>query len=280
MNGKRFSGENARRSGFYLALAVCLVAVGIAAWSTYDAVNSTIAPESTSSQLVSQQASEVRQGQETDAHPEDGEGQQPNATPQASGSAQEESSHSAVNDDPEAPENTASAAQETAGQVEPEPTQQLAESSQQEQVPATAPLYEISTELIWPVEGGEALNAYSAGAPVYSETMKDWRIHAGLDLSAQSGEMVAACGNGMVLSTYTDPMLGTVVVIQHGEYDFSYCGLGENFQVAEGDIVTQGQAVGTVAAVPGESADAPHLHLEVQRDGVYLDPEAVLKGDL
>ena len=82
MNGKRFSGENARRSGFYLALAVCLVAVGIAAWSTYDAVNSTIAPESTSSQLVSQQASEVRHGQETDAHPEDGEGQQPNATPQ------------------------------------------------------------------------------------------------------------------------------------------------------------------------------------------------------
>ena len=114
MNGKRFSGENARRSGFYLALAVCLVAVGIAAWSTYDAVNSTIAPESTSSQLVSQQASEVRQGQETDAHPEDGEGQQPSATPQAPSSAQEESSHSAVNDDPEAPENTASAAQETA----------------------------------------------------------------------------------------------------------------------------------------------------------------------
>ena len=280
MNGKRFSGENAQRSGFYLALAVCLVAVGIAAWSTYDAVNSTIAPESTSSQLVSQQASEVRQGQETDAHPEDGEGQQPSATPQASGSAQEGSSHSAVNDDPEAPENTASAAQETAGQVEPEPTQQPAESSQQEQVPATAPLYEISTELIWPVEGGEALNAYSAGAPVYSETMKDWRIHAGLDLPAQSGETVTACGNGMVLSTYTDPMLGNVVVIQHGEYDFSYCGLGENFQVAEGDIVTQGQAVGTVAAVPGESADAPHLHLEVQRDGVYLDPEAVLKGSL
>ena len=139
MNGKRFSGENARRSGFYLALAVCLVAVGIAAWSTYDAVNSTLAPESTSSQLVSQQASEVRQGQETDAHPEDGEGQQPSATPQASGSAQEGSSHSAVNDDPEAPENTASAAQETAGQVEPEPTQQPAESSQQEPCMKSSP---------------------------------------------------------------------------------------------------------------------------------------------
>ena len=38
----------------------------------------------------------MRQGQETDAHPEDGEGQQPSATPQAPSSAQEGSSHSAV----------------------------------------------------------------------------------------------------------------------------------------------------------------------------------------
>lgn len=278
MNGKRFSGENARRSGFYLALAVCLVAVGIAAWSTYDAVNSTIAPESTSSQLVSQQASEVRQGQETDAHPEDGEGQQPSATPQASSSAQEESSHSAVNDDPEAPENTASAAQETAGQVEPEPTQQPAESSQQEQVPATAPLYEISTELIWPVEGGEALNAYSAGAPVYSETMKDWRIHTGTDLSAQAGEEVLACANGQVLETATDPLLGNLVTIEHGDFVFSYCGLGEDFAVSPGDTVTQGQVIGAITAVPQESAESPHLHLEVRRDQVCLDPQSLLEG--
>lgn len=278
MNGKRFSGENARRSGFYLALAVCLVAVGIAAWSTYDAVNSTLAPESTSSQLVSQQASEVRHGQETDAHPEDGEGQQPNATPQASGSAQEESSHSAVNDDPEAPENTASAAQETAGQVEPEPAQQPAESSQQEQVPATAPLYEISTELIWPVEGGEALNAYSAGAPVYSETMKDWRIHTGLDIAAESEAPVLACANGQVKETYTDSMLGNVVLVEHGPYQFYYCGVGENFLVNSGDVVTMGQQLGVVTAVPFEAAEEPHLHLEVRRDGVALDPQAVLEG--
>ena len=224
---------------------MCLVAVGIAAWSTYDAVNSTIAPESTSSQLVSQQASEVRQGQETDAHPEDGEGQQPSATPQASGSAQEESSHSAVNDDPEAPENTASAAQETAGQVEPEPTQQPAESSQQEQVPATAPLYEISTELIWPVE---------SEAPVL------------------------ACANGQVKETYTDSMLGNVVLVEHGPYQFYYCGVGENFLVNPGDVVTMGQQLGVVTAVPFEAAEEPHLHLEVRRDGVALDPQAVLEG--
>ena len=44
MNGQRFSKDKARRNGFYLALAVCLVAVGIAAWSTYDAVHGYLAP--------------------------------------------------------------------------------------------------------------------------------------------------------------------------------------------------------------------------------------------
>ncbi len=38
MIGKRFSESKARRNGFYLALAICLVAVGVAAWSTFDAV--------------------------------------------------------------------------------------------------------------------------------------------------------------------------------------------------------------------------------------------------
>ena len=162
--------------------------------------------------------------------------------------------------------------------MEPEPTQQPAESSQQEQVPATAPLYEISTELIWPVEGGEALNVYSAGAPVYSETMKDWRIHTGLDITAESEAPVLACANGQVKETYTDSMLGNVVLVEHGPYQFYYCGVGENFLVNPGDVVTMGQQLGVVTAVPFEAAEEPHLHLEVRRDGVALDPQAVLEG--
>ena len=63
MNGKRFSNEKARRNGFYLALAVCLVAVGVAAWSTYDAVNGVVEPAGAdpgSSQLFQQQALDIR----------------------------------------------------------------------------------------------------------------------------------------------------------------------------------------------------------------------------
>ena len=277
MNGKRFSEEKTRRNGFYLALAVCLVAVGIAAWSTYDAVTSYTEPQSSLSQQEgsSSTSSQVQAG--ISLEEEDGEGQ-------GSSSSRSETS-SRPSDDPEAPQG--SSAQETAGQVtqetpepSPAPESQPEQEETQEQVPATAPLYEISQEMIWPIEGGDSLNAYSAGAPVYSKTMKDWRIHTGLDVAAENESPVLACANGQVKETYTDSMLGNVILVEHGDYLFYYCGVGENFLVNPGDVVTAGQQLGVVTAVPYEAAEEPHLHLEVRRDGVALDPQAVLDGTL
>ena len=214
MNGKRFSEEKARRNGFYLALAVCLVAVGIAAWSTYDAVNSYTEPQSSLSQQEgsSSTSSQVQAG--ISLEEEDGEGQ-------GSSSSRSETS-SKPSDDPEAPQG--SSAQETAGQVtqetpEPSPAPE-SQPEQEETQAATAPLYEISQEMIWPIEGGESLNAYSAGAPVYSKTMKDWRIHTGLDVAAENESPVLACANGQVKETYTDSMLGNVILVEHGDYLF------------------------------------------------------------
>ena len=275
MNGKRFTEEKARRSGFYLALAVCLVAVGVAAWSTYDAVNSYVEPTTEESSLASQQAEDVRE------NPEEANALTNAASQAESAASQAADPEDTENDDPEAPRTSSSQpAQETAGEVtqqaEPSPESQAPESSQAPQVPANAPLYEISAEMIWPVEGGEVLHAYSAGAPVYSQTMKDWRIHTGLDISAQPQAPVMACANGQVQEVYTDSMLGNVALIEHGDYLFYYCGLGEDFQVEAGDVVAMGQQIGVVTAVPYEAAEEPHLHVEVRRDGVAVDPQPLL----
>lgn len=260
MNGKRFSAEQARKNGFYLALAVCLVAVGIAAWSTYDAVQSTLSPmeQTTASAAVSNPT-------------EDPEAPRAAARPTATPAAGSKST---------AGKNTASRITEAASAALPEPPAVSAAAVPEEDpepvTPVNAPLYELSPEMIAPVSAATVTKPYSAGAPVYSETMKDWRIHVGTDFAADSGENVLACGNGQVKETYADAMLGNVVVIEHGDFLFAYCGLGENFLVSPGDIVTMGQPIGTVTATPGESADEPHLHLEVKRDSSYLDPEDVL----
>ena len=273
MNGKRFSEDKARRNGFYLALAVCLVAVGIAAWSTYDAVHGYLEPEGVSAEsgLIQQQDQDVRSGQETAGIADDDDPEAPKTA--SSKPAEEAAGTVTVKPESSAAESTSGKAAESSKAPESQP-----DPSEAAQEPATAPLYEISTEMIWPLASQEVQKAYSAGAPVYSETMKDWRIHAGADLKAESGEGVSACANGVVKQTYTDAMLGNVVVIEHGDYDFYYCGLGENFQVKEGDAITIGQSIGTVTAVPSESADAAHLHLEVRRDSSYLDPQRVIEG--
>lgn len=256
MNGKRFSQEKARRSGFYLALAVCLVAVGVAAWSTYDAVNSYARP------AVSQ-GEESQPAPSSSGDPEDAEGEEassPRATPAPAREAAGPVSQ------PATPRPTATPAPTPTASPTPQPQ------------PANAPLYAVSQEMIWPIEGGEAQQAYSAGAPVYSPTMRDWRIHAGLDVAAQPQAPVMACANGLVRETYTDAMLGNVCVVEHGEYLFSYCGLGENFLVEPGEVVSAGQQLGVVTAVPQEAAEEPHLHLEVRRDGAPLDPQPLLEG--
>ena len=274
MNGKRFSKEK-RRGGFYLALAVCLTAVGIAAWSTYDSVTSYTAPQSS---------------QQETADPEDPEARKKSSQKEETSKASASKAEPSPAPTPKPAEEESSQAKEAAG--EPSPTQEpareepsQAESSgeetvtpQETQVPANAPLYEISAKFIWPVASRQVSQAYSAGAPVYSQTMKDWRIHTGTDLSAQAGEEVLACANGQVLETATDPLLGNLVTIEHGDFVFSYCGLGEDFAVSPGDTVAQGQVIGAITAVPQESAESPHLHLEVRRDQVCLDPQSLLEG--
>lgn len=266
MNGKRFSENTARRNGFYVALAVCLVAVGVAAWSTFDAVQGYIAAtEELSASGDISSRSDDPQAQKSPA---------PSTKPSV-GTAKPSAGQSSS----AAPKATPKPKATYVPKPSDPPVQAAPEPAESEpQVPANAPIYEISEEMIHPLRGETVLKAYSAGAPVYSETMRDWRVHTGTDFEAESGEKVLACGNGIVKETYTDRMLGNVVVIEHGDYLFSYCGLGEDFLVEPEDIVSMGQAIGTVTAVPGESADKPHLHLEVRRDAAYLDPQAVIEG--
>lgn len=95
--------------------------------------------------------------------------------------------------------------------------------------------------------------------------------HNGLDMISQSGKPVYASADGVVKDVIRSRKgLGNVVVIDHGNgYVTRYAHLAD-VEVKKGRQLTRGTRIGYVG-VSGNSF-APHLHYEVLRDTVVLDP--------
>lgn len=103
--------------------------------------------------------------------------------------------------------------------------------------------------------------------PFYKVPMK----HNGLDLIAPAGEPVYAVADGMVTDVIMSRKgLGNVVVIDHGNgYVTRYAHLAD-VEARKGRRVRRGTRIGYVG-VSGNSF-APHLHYEVLRDTLVMDP--------
>ena len=103
--------------------------------------------------------------------------------------------------------------------------------------------------------------------PFYKVPMK----HNGLDLIAPAGEPVYAVADGLVKDVIKSRKgLGNVVVIDHGNgYVTRYAHLAD-VEARKGRKVRKGTRLGYVG-VSGNSF-APHLHYEVLRDTLVLDP--------
>ena len=125
---------------------------------------------------------------------------------------------------------------------------------------------------------GEVLAAFSMDTLAYSETFADWRTHDGIDIAAKPGTTVLSASSGQVLSVADDAMMGTTVVIGHsGGYETTYANLQARPNVSEGDEVSAGQIIGAVGTTAvAESAQSPHLHFSVTKDGVAVDPAEFL----
>ncbi len=127
--------------------------------------------------------------------------------------------------------------------------------------------------MVWPMPG-EVLQGYSADLPVFSTTLGDWRTHEGFDIAAKLGDKVMAVSKGRVSTVYEDDLMGTTVVITHsGGLCSVYSNLADVPAVEEGDEVGAGEIIGAVGATAiAEISEAPHLHFEMLRDGLSVDP--------
>ena len=129
--------------------------------------------------------------------------------------------------------------------------------------------------------GTDTGKPFSDTAPVYSQTMGDWRAHNGTDFFGAEGDRVGAIAAGKVIDVTNDAMLGTVVSVDHGNgVTARYCGLKSDGAPEVGSVIRINDTVGYLGTVPCEATEGAHLHLEIKVDGVYRDPVAVMaKGE-
>jgi len=153
---------------------------------------------------------------------------------------------------------------------EEQPAQEPSAPAEEEPAPTKKPAARVFT---WPVKG-EVLRDFDVETLALDPTLEDWRTHGGLDIAASLGVEVLAMTDGTVTQLYNDGLMGTTVVVDHGDgLTSAYCNLGGQPPVKVGQAVETGTILGAVGDTAiAESGLVSHLHLEAWKDGVRVDP--------
>lgn len=231
--------------GFYIALALCLVAIGSAA---YIAANKSFGGVSTTS---SGSTSDYASGAGAVTWDDSDTQQTGNTVSGVTASSSASSAASGASSSSAAAMASSKASSTSSSTVAP-------------------------TIYVLPLQGS-MLTEYSPDNPIYDKTMNDWRTHNGVDIAANAGTPVKACADGTVLDVKTDDQLGQEVVIQHGGGITSiYADLtafGDKPTVRKGQKVEAGDVIGSVGATAqAEIGLVPHLHFAMMKNGNYVDP--------
>lgn len=232
--------------GFYVALAVCVIGAGTAAWV---AVDKTISRIDESNNQIMEQPPAAASEEPTYGFPdleEAGKAQSGVKTPSSSRSS-------------------SSTAPSSSSEPSQKPKVQSAGAAAQQELPPSSYVMPVS---------GEIFGAFSNGELVKNETLKEWRTHDGIDIKADMDTVVKAVNDGKVEAVTDDPLMGMTVEIKHDTGVTSvYCGLQKEVSVKKGDKVKVGQDIGKVGEIPSEILMDSHLHFAMKSsDGKWIDP--------
>lgn len=228
--------------GFYGVLAVCVFAVGIASFAAIENIDVPLSDPNNTISHGGYVVSDEQAGIAVSNIPKEDE------------------------TEPETDEPTEEPTQQTqAPQEEDEP-------EDEDTNPATSTVKPYEGFFMMPLST-EITKDFSAGELVYSETMRDWRTHNGIDFKAEKTSQVTAINDGTVKTVLNDPLWGSIIEIDHGGGIIArYCGVTPAPSVQEGAQIQMGQEIGTLSEIPVESVEQLHLHFEIFVDGTIEDP--------
>ena len=262
------------KQGFYIILFVCILIIGVTAYMTSDR------PEQPKQEIVenqqdiqeSEDQKEVAQADVKDTQQEiekdkidikikDSEDKQDKANDESEKAEDEKAQETLASNTPKKEEETKK--EETSGK------QNQAQSSKASSSKIT---------MVYPVQGN-ILKEHTTDELVYSQTLKEWRTHPGIDIEANTGTEVKAALGGTVEEITEDPLMGICITLDHGNgLKTLYANLSTGNMVTVGQKVDKGQIIsGVGSTASAEILDGPHLHFEVLLNGESVDPKQYLK---
>lgn len=102
--------------------------------------------------------------------------------------------------------------------------------------------------------------------PIKNEVL----YHYGTDFAANTGDEILAFADGVIRATGENDSYGKYIIIDHAEgYSTLYAHCSQIY-ISSGSV-SKGELIARVGS--SGSATGPHLHFELLRDSVYLNPE-------
>ena len=104
----------------------------------------------------------------------------------------------------------------------------------------------------------------------------NWRQHRGVDIAAPHGTRVYSVQDGRVAAVGSNGVLGKYIIVAHfAGYSSLYAHLSRIY-VGRGAGVSGGEAIGAIGST-GRST-GPHLHFELRRGQLHLNPADFIPG--
>lgn len=247
------------KAGFYVAFAICLVAVGLAVFSTYTGITNYLVSDIPDTSLNDGDVTMAVNNAVTGVVEDETQEQEVKTEIQQISPQETKAISITIS---EVPLVTAS--------TDPPVTESTEDALQT--------MLSVSDSLSPPLKDFVIKRPYSETA-VYNKTLNDWRAHAAMDLQAKAGDEVYSMIDGIVEDIQSNDFLGNIISIKKDNYIIRYCGMSDEIEVEKGQEVKRGDVIGTIGEVPFEIMDDTHLHLEIKVNGQFIDPLTVIQND-
>jgi len=97
------------------------------------------------------------------------------------------------------------------------------------------------------------------------------RNHYGMDIAGKTGNLIVAAADGNVVFSGWTYEYGYVIIVAHASGFTSFYKHNQSLLKSSGSFVRRGEPIATLGN-SGITSSGPHLHFEIWKDGVPVDP--------